>query len=94
MRIQIRNTVESKLFFNSSGKVKYFKTFKCESNFCDDFCTCSVYCWIANFLNTVNFTYFLFVGVGPVFCQGVDLLYLVNDRPEKRKEAAAELATG
>ncbi len=34
------------------------------------------------------------VGVGPVFCQGVDLLYLVNDRPEKRKEAAEELAAG
>jgi hypothetical protein len=33
-------------------------------------------------------------GVGGVFCQGVDLLYLVNDRPEKRKEAAAELAAG
>ncbi len=34
------------------------------------------------------------LGVGPVFCQGVDLLYLVNDRPEKRKEAAEELAAG
>ncbi len=36
----------------------------------------------------------VFTGVGPVFCQGVDLLYLANDRPEQRKEAAAELAAG
>lgn len=29
-----------------------------------------------------------------MFCQGVDLMYLLNDKEEKRKDQAEQMATG
>ena len=35
-----------------------------------------------------------FVGIGNIFCQGIDLFYLCHDHQEKRKELASEMANG
>ena len=32
-----------------------------------------------------------FVGIGNIFCQGIDLFYLCHDHQEKRKELASEM---
>ena len=37
---------------------------------------------------------FIVLGLGNVFCQGVDLMYLCHDNLERRTQLAKELALG